>query len=55
MKKNIWRKQKGLTLLELLVAFAIFAIFIPAFITFARTAISNNSSIQNQTVATSQL
>ena len=55
MRKNIWRKQKGFTLLELLLAFAIFAIFIPAFISFARTAISNNNRIQNQTNATNQL
>jgi large repetitive protein len=55
MKNNFRRGQKGLTLLELLLAFAIFAIFIPSFISFARTAISNNNSIQNQANATNQL
>jgi Bacterial Ig-like domain (group 3) len=58
MKKNYCPKhgsQPGLTLLELLIAFALFAVFVPAVIIFTRTAVSNNNNLNNQTLATNQL
>ena len=55
MLKNIWRRQKGLSLIELLIAVALFAIIMPAFIAFSRTAISNDNNLQNQANATNQL
>ena len=55
MLKNVLRKQRGLSLLELLIAFAIFVIIIPAVIAFSKTAVSNNTNIANQTTAINQL
>jgi prepilin-type N-terminal cleavage/methylation domain-containing protein len=55
MVKKMVRKQKGFTLLEIIIAMALFAIVIPAIIGFTRTALSNNTNLGNQTLAVNQV
>jgi type II secretory pathway pseudopilin PulG len=55
MLKKIFRKQQGFTMLEMLIAFAITLILVPAIIAFSRTALANNAKVQNQATELNQL
>jgi prepilin-type N-terminal cleavage/methylation domain-containing protein len=55
MLKMMGKKQKGFTLVELLVAMAIAAIIIPAVIYLFINSMSENSRVTDQTMATNQI
>ena len=55
MLKNVFQKQNGFTLVELLVTIAISAVFLTAVISFSRTSINLNTNISNDANATNQL
>ena len=55
MLKNVLRKQKGITLVELLVGMATTAVFLTGVISFSITSINLNTNTNNEANATNQL
>jgi prepilin-type N-terminal cleavage/methylation domain-containing protein len=55
MLKNVFLKQNGFTLVELLVTMVISAVLLTAVISFSRTSINLNTNINNDANSTNQL